>query len=206
MEPAVNLTGRWVGHYLQRDQQRPIMADLVQTGRCLSGTMRDGHLEGDCSVFEAAFHAGLPPGADEQIVAQIRALVPDARSGPVRCVHQLPPDSVLEGWCDGRTVYFLKTYQGISFSGYQVGDRRLGVEKADHAVHYEGQLSPDGLRIEGRWSIDPDPYLRTRRMEGLFTLSRLAATHTDAADEAVVAGIEAASSSSAGRSEGRTTS
>jgi hypothetical protein len=135
--------------------------------------MRDGHPDRECSAFEAACEAGLPPGADEQIEAQLRAMVPDAPAGPIRYVSHLPRASVLEGRRRGPTVRFLKTYQGTSFGGYKVGDKLVGVQKDGHAVHYEGQLSPDGLVLEGRWSIDPDPTFGTPRAEGLFTLRRL---------------------------------
>ena len=111
-------------------------------------------------------------GTPQQIEASIREAVPGAPTAPIRYVSHLPPDSLLEGRCSGRGVYFLKTYQGTSFGGYKVGDQLLGIRKDGHAVHYEGQLSPDGRVIEGRWSIDADPEHGTRRSEGHFTLCR----------------------------------
>src|SRR5689334_21894162 len=109
--------------------------------------MRDGHPDRECSVFEATAEAGLPPGADEQIEARLRAMVPDGPSGPIRYVSHLPSQSVLEGRRTGRTVRFLKTYRGPAFGGYRVGDVLIGVERADHAVHYEGRLGDDGRTI-----------------------------------------------------------
>jgi hypothetical protein len=132
--------------------------------------MRVGHPDRECTVFEATAEAGLPPGADEQIEARLREIVPDSRSGPIRYVSHLPPESILEGQCTGRTVRFLKTYQGTSFGGYRVGDKLVGIERADHAVHYEGRLSADGLVINGRWWIEADPESGTRRAAGEFCL------------------------------------
>jgi hypothetical protein len=172
MSSPVDLTGRWVGHYLQHDRERPITADLIQSGERLAGAMCDGHLHSEHSLFEIAQEAGLPPGADEQIEANLREALPDAPAGPIRYVRHLPPESVLEGRCKGPVVSFLKTYQGTCFDGYQVGEQLLGMEKAGHAVHYEGRLTPDGRTIDGRWWIEADPEEGTGRTEGYFTLRR----------------------------------
>jgi hypothetical protein len=169
MPLPLDLTGRWIGHYLQGGHEYPILADLAQAGERLSGSMRDGQPDREHGVFEAAAEAGLPPGADEQIEARLRELVPEAGSARIRFVARLPPESVLEGRCRDRTVSFVKTYQGKSFGGFKVGDRLVGTEKAGHAVHYEGEVTPDGDAIDGRWWIDSDPQLHT---EGLFTLRR----------------------------------
>jgi hypothetical protein len=177
----VTLTGCWVGHYFQHNQARPIAADLVHEGRRLSGRMRDGHTKSESSVFEAASEAGLPPGEDEQIVARLRSLVPGAAGGPVRYLMHLPTDSVLEGRVEAGTVYFLKTYQGSHRIGFKVGDRLVGREIANHAVHYQGRLSPDGLEIEGLWWMaEPGG----RRTEGRFRLRRQAPAETATAERA----------------------
>jgi hypothetical protein len=146
--------------------------------------MRDGHPDNEYSLFEVAFEAGLPPGADEQIDANVREMVPGAPAGPIRYVSHLPTDSVLKGRRMGKTVYFLKTYQGTSFGGFKVGDQVLGRENAGHAVHYEGQLSSDGHVIEGQWWIDPDPAYGARRTEGLFALRRSEADRTSSEEPA----------------------
>jgi hypothetical protein len=171
---------------LQHDQERPITADLIQTGERLSGAMCDGHPQNEYSLFELAQGAGLPPGADEHIEAQLREVLPDAPAGPIRYVSRLPPESVLEGSCKGQTVYFLKTYQGTSFGGYKVGDQLLGIHKVGHAVHYEGQVTPDGLMIEGRWWIEADPEYGTRRTEGFFTLRRAQGDQPSSRERAAV--------------------
>jgi hypothetical protein len=169
---STNLTGRWVGQFFQQGRENPITADFAQVGENLSGTMRDGRPDRECTVFEAISEAGLWPGADEQIEAGLREMVPDSPSGPIRYVSHLPPEAILEGQCIGRTVRFLKTYQGTSFGGYRVGDTLVGIKRDGHVVHYEGQLSTDGLEIEGRWWIDADPAFGTRRTEGGFCLRR----------------------------------
>jgi hypothetical protein len=169
---STSLTGRWIGHYLQQDKEYPITADFLEAGERLSGFMYDGQPDREYSVWQAATEAGLPPGADEQIEAKLREMVPDAPAGPIRFVSHLPPNSTLQGRRTGQTVYFLKTYQGTSFGGYRVGEHLVGIQEADHAVHYEGQLSPDGLVIEGRWWIAADPVKETPHTEGLFQLRR----------------------------------
>ena len=170
--PAPDLSGRWVGCYRQQGRDYPITADFVHAGEHLSGSMRDGHPDRECSVFEATAEAGLPPGADEWIEARLREMVPDPRSGPIWYVSQLPPESILEGRCTGRTVRFRKTYRGTSFGGYRVGDRFVGMRREGHAVDYEGRLSADGRVIEGRWWIEADPGIGARRTEGEFCLRR----------------------------------
>ena len=169
---SMNLSDRWIGYYLQRGEECPIAADFFEAEERLSGFMYDGQPDRDYSIGEATAEAGLPPGEDEQIEAKLREMVPDAPASPIRYVSHLPPNSSLQGRRTGQTVYFLKTYQGTSFGGYQIGNQLLGIQKASHKVHYEGQLSPDGLVIEGRWWIDSDPVSATPQTEGLFHLRR----------------------------------
>jgi hypothetical protein len=132
------LTGRWIGHYLQGGQEYPISADLREAAERLSGFMYDGQPDREYSVFQAAAEAGLPPGEDEQIEAKLREAVPEGATGPIRYVSHLPPNSILLGRRTGQSVTFLKTYQGVSFGGYRVGNQLVGMRKADHEVHYEG--------------------------------------------------------------------
>src|SRR5262249_11903499 len=112
MSSVENLTGRWVGYYVQGGHERPISADLVQDGADVSGSMRDVQPDRECSLFEGAVEAGLPPGADEQIDEKLRSMVPDAGSAPIRWVSHLPEDSVLKGSCEGEMVTFTKAYMG----------------------------------------------------------------------------------------------
>jgi len=172
MSRETNLTDRWVGNYFQHGRPRPIMADLVQAGERLTGSMRDGVTESECSVTEVAVEAGLPPGGDEQIVDRLRRMFPDAPATEVRYVTHLPPDSALEGWVKGLEVYFLKAYEGTHYGGYQIGDKLVGFEKAAHVVHYGGRVSSDGEEIEGKWWIEDTPGHGPRLAEGSFTLRR----------------------------------
>jgi hypothetical protein len=164
MSRGINVSGRWVGHYLQHNRSRPIVADLIQAGEHLTGSMTDGETDTERSVTEVALEANLPPGGDEQIVDRLRRLFPDAPATPIRYVTHLPPDSDLQGWIKGVEVYFLKTYLGTHYAGYRIGDKLVGFQRPAHLVHYHGRVSPDGEEIEGKWSIDG--------AEGSFTLTR----------------------------------
>jgi hypothetical protein len=202
MPNDTNLTGRWSGHYYQHDRACPIAADLVQTGEDLGGSMHDTETDRTSTVFEIAFEAGLPPGADEQIVARLREVYHAAATDPISYVTHLPPDSVLEGWTRGGTVYFLKTYRGSHTGGFQIGDHVVGQEIESHAVHYRGTLRRDGTEIEGKWWIDPSPGDIGRRNEGSFVLRRQTGEAETGTETEAEAGTGAASASSAGeRSE-----
>jgi hypothetical protein len=161
-----------VGHYFQHERPRPIVADLVQAGERLTGSMQDVETDSDRSVTEVALEAKLPPGGDEQIVDRLRRMFPDAPATPIRYLTHLPPDSDLEGWVKDREVYFLKTYLGIHYGGYQIGDKIVGYQNANHLVAYHGRVSSDGEEIEGKWSIDARPGHESARAEGSFTLKR----------------------------------
>jgi hypothetical protein len=173
MPDLQNLTGHWVGSYRQYDRSSPISAELTQDGETLSGMMQDGEPDHDRSVFQAASEAGLPPGADEQIVERLRAMFPDAPAAPIRFVSHLPPQSALQGRVEGLNVYFLKTYRGTHTSGYLVGNAIVGSQIDDHSVHYKGRVSPDGLEIEGQWWIDSVAERRLPGGEGSFILRRV---------------------------------
>ncbi len=166
------LTGQWTGYYVQRDKRRDLAADLTQVGDRLRGGMRDLETQFELSVFEMAVEGGLPPGADELIVSRLRRQFPELPAEPIRAAMSLPSRSSLEGHVRGRTVYFLKTYQGEAFSGYRIGDHKVGVQLAGHAVHYKGVLAADGNCIEGTWWMDAQPQIGVPRAEGIFVLTR----------------------------------
>jgi hypothetical protein len=172
MNPHI-MTGRWAGDYWQNGRPHPIRAELVQRGEHLTGTMQDVEPDRDQSVFDVAAEAGLQPGADEQIEAGLRAMFPDETDGPIRFVSHLPPASALEGTVKGSRVDLLKTYKGVHFGGYKIGNRLVGRTVESHSVHYNGRLSEDGLEFEGRWWIDPSPELGPLRVEGSFLLKRV---------------------------------
>jgi len=166
-----DVSGHWSGFYTQHDHRRTISADLAQAGDRLTGTMNDDCTLIERRVSELALEEGLAPGADEQIVKQLRALVPQAPAGPVLAEVQLPPLSLLDGEVVGRAVQFEKTYQGQTFAGYRIGDFRVGQLGEGHRVHYRGRLNEDGTEIEGRWQMESETGL-TRRIEGHFWLRR----------------------------------
>jgi hypothetical protein len=169
------LTGRWAGHYEQRDQRRDVTAELRQQGTLLQGTMHDSQTRFEMSVYEMAAECGLAPGADEQIVKALREQYPDRPTAPIRALMTLPERSEVEGEVRGSTVSFRKVYRGEAFSGYTVGDARVGVTVRGHSVQYLGHLDADGGQIDGTWWIEADPRKGvTRRTEGMFVLRRLA--------------------------------
>jgi hypothetical protein len=172
MARETNITGQWAGNYCQHGRPQPIVADLVQTGERLTGSMRDGVTDKEYSVTEVALEAGLPPGGDEQIVDRLRRMFPDAPATEVRYVTHLPPDSALQGRVNGIEIYFKKTYEGTHYSGYQIGDKLVGYQAPAHVVHYGGRVSSDGQEIEGKWWIEDTLGEGPRRAEGSFTLRR----------------------------------
>lgn len=168
------LTGRWTGHYEQLDQIRHITAELRQHGSHLEGTMRDAETRFEMSVYEMAAACGLPPGADEQIVQTLRHQYPDHPGAPIKALTTLPDRSEVEGEVRGRRVTFRKIYRGEAFSGYTVGEERVGVTLRGHTMQHRGSIDEDGVLIDGNWWIDADPSRGVRRTEGLFILRRLA--------------------------------
>jgi hypothetical protein len=172
MPGSHDLTGRWTGHYLQHGQPHPIAVELVQRGEHLAGAMADGSTVFTRSVSEMAMAEGLPPGADEQIVARLREQWPDAPPGPVVAESELPPTSQIEGEVVGDAVTFHKTYDGTHFAGFRVGDVRVGVMTEGHSVQYRGHVRDNGRLIEGRWTIPSEPGSGRGRIEGEFQLQR----------------------------------
>jgi hypothetical protein len=171
-EAFADLSGDWEGCYLQSGAARKIAAVIVQTGERITGTMRDWETEFERSLFDAALEAGLPPGADEQIDAQLRRLHPTAGKTPIRSKSRLPSDSTIEGTVRGRFVAFTKTYQGQHFSGYQIGSQEVGWTAEDQAVRYSGRIEADRNRIEGVWTIS-DPDSPRKALQGPFWLERV---------------------------------
>jgi hypothetical protein len=181
---SITLAGRWIGYYVHRDEEWPITADLIEVEERLSGFMYDGKPDHEYSIFQATSEAGLPPGTDEQFEARLREMVPDAPPGSIKYIIRLPTNSILQGRKSGQTITFLKTYQGNTVSGFQVGNQLIGTRKSGHAVHYEGRLSMDGQTMEGRWWIDANPKSGTRMTEGLFLLRRSTSDESPAAPQA----------------------
>lgn len=173
MSPPPDLSGHWQGFYTRHDHPRPMTAEFDQDGDRLTGTMNDDCTLFDASVSDLVMEEALPPGTDEQIVERLRSMVPELPEGPVHAEVMLPHNSVVDGEVQGHTVRFLKTYQGTYFTGYRVGDLRIGMTSESHEVQYRGSVSLDGTEIEGRWYLEQVsiPGL-SRRAEGGFWLRK----------------------------------
>jgi hypothetical protein len=172
MTKPVDITGRWIGAYCQHGHEHPISAIFAQFDTHLQGKMTDADTDFEKSVFEAALDAGLPPGADEQIVKELREQYPDAPRGPIRAASHVPEFSILEGVVQGRAVRFVKRYLGDHFFGWKIGDDYFGTTSEDHAVHYSGTIDSDGNSLEGRWWVGETRGRQKERHEGTFLLQR----------------------------------
>jgi hypothetical protein len=172
MTEPINITGCWSGTYSQHDRDHPITAIFAQVDSHLQGKMTDSATNIDKSLFEFAFEAGLPPGADEQIFIQVREKYPDAPSGPIRAATRLPEFSTLEGSVEGREVRFVKQYIGEQFAGWRIGERLFGETRASQPIQYTGTLSENGNSIDGRWSIAASAKKQTVSAGGIFHLQR----------------------------------
>jgi hypothetical protein len=167
-----SLSGEWEGHYLQHDEQHRIRAELTQTGNRLSGTMVDVVTEFDHSLDELACEAGMAPGMDESIDAQLRRMFPNACGDEVRIQSVLPSNSRLEGTVAGDYVVFTKTYDGEHRVRYLLGDQGLECVTPSHTVRYDGRIIGEGRAIEGHWVIyGSDP--QDVRGRGTFVLNRV---------------------------------
>jgi hypothetical protein len=174
MTVSPDLSGRWVGFYTQRGHEWPMSAEWSQDGDRLVGTMNDAETAFEASVAEVALDAGLAPGADESIVAQVRAMAPTVEVLPVRAELIIPAESEVKGEVAGGAVRFRKRYRGPFFAGYRLGDvLRVGITGQDQEVDFGGRLSPDGDRIEGRWRLPAAARNPLLRGEGEFVLRRL---------------------------------
>ncbi len=170
-----SLTGEWHGHYEQHGAKARIVATLTQEGTRLSGSMADLDPENETPLYDYLAESGLPPGADEEIAAQLRALMPGAPRGPITSRSILPEDSRLEGSVNGRFVSFTKTYQGNCTYSFEVGGESVSQSTEGHAVDYSGQLAPDGNSIAGRWLVSA-PDAPPQMLEGDFELHRVEPT------------------------------
>lgn len=150
----MKLSGKWVGHYRQGDDEVPIEVNLDQVGDRIQGTMSEPATEREYSVSSVALRDGWPPGEDELLVKTLREQFPESGNAPIRVYLKMPSDSQLSGRVLGSRVEFQKTYLGTCTSGYLVGKERLLSENPGHVVSYLGHLSPGNDRIEGRWTIN----------------------------------------------------
>jgi hypothetical protein len=150
---ALELTGKWVGHYTQHDSVRPISAEFAHKGPRLIGFMNDACTMIEGSVTDLMVEQQMPPGADERIVARIRSMCPGLERFPVRTLIEVPPLSTLDGQFERGRIEFVKTYRGEFFAGYQIGERRIGLRGVDQEVVYQGLLDAAGTQITGHWRV-----------------------------------------------------
>jgi hypothetical protein len=83
MAQLIDITGQWVGAYFQHGHEHSISTVFNQFGTHLQGKMTDGETQFERPIFEAALALGLPPGADEQIEAKLRAEFPEIPHEPI---------------------------------------------------------------------------------------------------------------------------
>jgi hypothetical protein len=171
--PSSNITGRWMGHYVQYGRNHPIVANFFESGLHISGSMQDGKPECEYSLFEIAAELGLSSQDKEAIEASCRDLVPHAPADSIHYLTRLPSESSIEFRHDGQAISFAKTYAGECFAGYKVGGEIIDTQMGNHTVYYEGNLSYDNLEIEGRWVVEAKPEYGTREAEGSFVLRRV---------------------------------
>lgn len=171
------MSGRWSGYYVQEGGRYPITADFLETDGRLAGFMYDGQPDRAYSLEEIAALPGPQSGPGrEELEATLRGMAPgEGQDQPIQFVSHLPTNSILQGERTGRRVRFLKRYQGVSYGGYQVGEQFFGYQDADHEVIYEGELSADGLVLEGRWRIEAKPGKGVEGTEDGFRLQRAGA-------------------------------
>jgi hypothetical protein len=150
----VDLTGRWVGFYRQRWEQLgtfPIVADLVQTGRKITGEMFDqitaksNYLDDLLEVYRE----DLSDRVRQNWVNAIRQFGTEVVRN-----FRLPETSDTRGSIKGSRVQFVKSYRGAMELTFNVGEKQLGsLRRERHRVHYSGQLDRERMCITGKWTI-----------------------------------------------------
>jgi hypothetical protein len=172
MPPALDLTGTWSGHYVQKDRSVGIRAEILQRGASLSGRMWDEITEQVLTLAEFVALAGWPPHSDEKLLDRLRAQVDAPPGTPVHYLTQLPPETVLSGSLSGPRLRLRKRYCGPHFTGFRIGDTLIGERISAHQVEYDGEVDAIGRVISGRWIIETVEGHRVERAEGEFLLRR----------------------------------
>ena len=140
-----DLAGHWAGHYLQEGQSHPIAMEVIQDGERIRGTMRD---RDTLAISDGS--------SDRELVEVLDEIFQSPGGDPIEVLSNLPALSTLEGHIDGKTVYFLKRYQGShSFHIWQ-GDNELQVDLGEHRVHYRGTTDDCCAKIRGEWWIEDE--------------------------------------------------
>jgi hypothetical protein len=149
------LTGTWSGYYEQSGCRHGISMQVVQRGQSFVGAMRDE----DTVLASRELLRTRPAGGGTEMIGEAEVL------------STLPERSIVEGEVTGRTVAFVKQYQGTSTTSIRVGNRKtVSIEVPDHQVSYRGALDASGEEMVGTWSIPSRGNGRSQR--GRFVLRR----------------------------------
>ncbi|MBI1325763.1 hypothetical protein GC170_21590 [bacterium] len=166
------ISGRWVGHYVQNDRSWPIVAEFVLDRGKLTGVMVDVIQHHEYTFAQLREYFGATDESIDKAMAMIHEHIPNAARDDVRYVCGNPGHSAIDGFVIDRNARFTKTYQGERVFGFRVNDRFLGFQGPNPPVHYDGRLNAGGDVIEGRWSMESDSDKGIVRLEGIFRLRR----------------------------------
>lgn len=136
--PDAPMTGTWRGHY-EQDGLHPIEMQVEQRGAIFTGWMRDRDTLtlGTAPVYDI----------DPQKEAWVEVDQCDFAA-------MLPELSVIEGTIDGRSVTFLKKYQGTATSSFWQRGHAIEHKTNDaHQVVYAGALDETQQTLRGHWRI-----------------------------------------------------
>ncbi len=167
-----DISGRWIGHYVQNDRSWPIVAEFVLDRGKLTGVMFDVIQHHEYSLADLSEYFGESEESLDKVMAMIHEHLPEAAREDVRYVCGNPGQSAIEGFMIGRNAKFTKTYQGERVFGFRVNDRFLGFQGPNTPVHYDGRLTAGGDVFEGRWSVESKRDTGIVRLEGIFRLRR----------------------------------
>jgi hypothetical protein len=187
MTALPDLTGRWVGHYVQRDQRRQISADFRQQGVSLVGTMYDRTTEMSWPLLDQLGANGALSQQQREWLDSLLAALDDAPLSSIEGYFVRPQTAALMGELRDGHVSWQKQYNGPAQFGYRAGGRYVSKQVDDYVVNYQGSLSVDGFTIEGDWGIDARPDLGTPPRKGRFMLRRKPGHAEAAADSASTA-------------------
>lgn len=150
------LTGTWSGYYEQSGCRHGISMQVVQRGQSFVGAMRD---EDTVLASRELVRTRSGNGDATELVGEAEVL------------STLPERSIVEGEVTGRTVAFVKQYQGTSTTSIRVGNRKtVSIEVPGHQVFYRGAVDASGDEVAGTWSIPARSNGRSQR--GRFMLRR----------------------------------
>jgi hypothetical protein len=158
LEP-VDVTGRWVGFYRYRAEELgnfPIVAEIVQSGRGISGEMYDQIT--DRSDTLERFLETRGPELSLMQRQRLHGIVDRLGTSSIIVSTTLPDTSDIEGKIHGDEVRFAKTYRGAcvyssTIAGYDRATTRVERVVNGHKVHYAGNLDRQQRVISGRWII-----------------------------------------------------